>query len=232
MKDGTIGIIGAMDIETDGLKALITDAREESFGKIKFVSGKLFGRNVVVAKCGVGKVFASICAQTMILNYSPAYIINTGIAGGLNKSLGVLDIVVADKVVQHDFDISSLGIPLGSIPGIGKAFLECDSEIGDGLCKAASHFGKRVVRGVVATGDSFIADSEKNERLQQLFGADACEMEGGAIGQVCTWNGVPFCIVRTISDGGNDDSTMDYGKFEALAAEQSVSVICEFLKSL
>lgn len=232
MKEGTIGIIGAMDVETDGLKALISNPREETFGKITFVSGKLFGHDVVVAKSGVGKVFSAMCAQTMILQYAPAYIINTGIAGALNKSLGVLDIVIADKVVQHDFDLSSIGCPLGLLPGFNKAFLECDDELCTRLFEAASGFGKKVVRGIVATGDTFVADSEKNEHLRSFFGADACEMEGGSIGQVCAWNGVPFCVLRTMSDGGNEDSTLDYGKFEKLAAVQSIAVMGAFLKAL
>ena len=232
MSKKLVGIIGAMNIEVDGLKALISNPKEETFGKITFVSGKMFGHDVVVAKSGVGKVFSAICAQTMILKYSPVCIINSGIAGALNKSLGVLDAVIADKVVQYDVDLTPVGCDLGCLPEIHKVFLECDENIRDRLFDAASCIAERAITGIVATGDSFVASSEKNEQLRTLFGADACEMEGGSIGQVCFSNDVPFGILRTISDGGNEDARLSYERFEELAAKQAIAIIGAFIKAL
>ena len=113
-----IGIIGAMEIEVESLKSKLTDVTAETVGGVDYFVGKMYGKDVVVAKCGVGKVFAAICAQTMILKYSPSLIINTGVAGSLSENLGVLDVAVASGVIQHDMDTSAIGDPVGLISGI------------------------------------------------------------------------------------------------------------------
>lgn len=103
-----IGIIGAMDIEVNGIVASMDNVTEKTISGIKFYSGKMHDKNIVVAKCGIGKVFAAICAQTMILEFKPSVIINSGVAGSLIKDLGVLNVAIAKNVVQHDMDTSPL----------------------------------------------------------------------------------------------------------------------------
>ena len=117
-----IGIIGAMDIEVDGIVASMSNTTIEEISGVKYYSGTLSNKNVVVAKCGIGKVFAAICSQTMILKYNPCVIINTGVAGSLSNELNILDVAVADKVVQHDMDTSAIGDPKGLISGINVIY--------------------------------------------------------------------------------------------------------------
>ena len=231
MNKGTIGIIGAMDVEVEGIIARIDGAEERTVGGIKFTSGKIDGRDVVVAQSGMGKVAAAACAQTMIVAYSPVCVINTGIAGSLSRDIGLLDIVIAERTVQHDFDLTSWGYHIGEIQDVGL-FMECDPSICRGLSAAADSLGIKNVIGTVASGDSFIADDDKKAWIHDTFSASACEMEGAAIGQVCVMRGVPYCVLRTISDGGDDDAKMTYETFKPIAAKQSVDVMTEFLKSL
>lgn len=232
MKRDIIGIIGAMDMEVEGLRALLTSAETVERGGIEFTTGEIGLWKVVIAKSGIGKVFAAICAQTMINEFSPDFIINTGIAGTLNDDIAILDVVIAKRAVLHDMDISSIGDPVGLIPGFDDVFMYCDEEIAKRLSDAATSLGIHNILGTIASGDQFIAYSKKKEWIKKTFGADACEMEGAAIGQVCLFRKMPFCILRTISDGGNEDANMDYPKFSRLAADQSVRIVKTFIENL
>lgn len=233
MKKKLIGIIGAMDIEVEGLRAILTSVKTTEIGGIVFTTGEMGLQSVVIAKSGIGKVFAAICTQTMINEFSPDIIVNTGIAGSLNENVGILDVVVARRTVQHDMDISSLdNVPVGLIPGFDDVYLDCDTDIASGISRAASSLGIHNIIGTVASGDTFVADNSKKEWIKTTFSADACEMEGAAIGQVCVFRKVPFCVLRTISDGGNEDANMDYPKFSKLAANQSVRIVRAFVESL
>lgn len=225
-----VGIIGAMDIEVAGIISEMTNICEKTYSGIKYFSGKLHGKDAVVAKCGIGKVFAAICAQTMVLEYSPDIIINTGIAGTLTPELRVKDNAIADKVVQHDMDTSAIGDPVGLISGINKIYIDCDRCVTDLLEKASNISGIHTLCGTVASGDKFIADSCEKNRIASLFGAVCCEMEGASIGQVCYVNNVPFGIIRTISDG--DGAEVDYATFAKEAAQNSVKTIKKFFEIL
>lgn len=210
-----------MDAEVNGLIEKLSNHKIETVGAIEFHTGKLFYKNVVIARCGVGKVFAAMCAEAMIIKYAPALIINTGVAGGLDASLKCADIVVAEKICQHDMDTSPLGDPKGMISGINKIYFESDKKAVDDLFLSGYELGITVKRGVVATGDRFVADNTERERIISEFGASACEMEGGAIAHTAFVNNIPFVVVRAISDGANDDSAMDFPTFLSVAAKKS-----------
>ena len=216
-----IGIIGAMDAEVAGLINKLVGHKIDSVGGMEFHTGKLLGREVVVARCGVGKVFAAMCAEAMIIRYAPDLIVNTGVAGGLDSSLKCGDIVVAEKLCQHDMDTSALGDEKGLVSGINKVYFESDSDAIDALMLSGYELGITVKRGTVATGDKFIADDCERERIVSDFGASACEMEGGAIAHTAFVAGVPFVVVRAISDGANSDSAMDFPTFLKVAARKS-----------
>lgn len=228
MKNDVIGIIGAMDIEVDAIISSMSEKNEKIISGIKYVSGKIFDKNVVVAKCGVGKVFAAICAQTMIIEYSPKVIINTGVAGSLVSGFNVLDIAIAKSVVQHDMDTSALGDPKGLISGINVVYIDTNVNVLNALKTASCTVKCNVKEGVIASGDKFISDKEEKLQLNKSFNAIACEMEGASIGQVCYVNQVPFGVLRAISDG--DGAEMDYMTFAPLAAKQSINIIFEFIK--
>lgn len=131
-----IGIIGAMHIEVETVKSLMENKVSETVSGMEFVSGTLFGRKIVVAVCGIGKVAAAMCAQTMILKYSPECIINTGVGGSLDPELHICDVVIAESLVQHDMDTSPLGDPVGLISGINIVNIPCDGRVTAALLKA------------------------------------------------------------------------------------------------
>ena len=200
------GIIGAMQVEIDALKKMITDPVVEEISGVEMVRGTLGGQEVVVAQCGIGKVFAALCAQTMILRYGVDRVINIGVAGTLSPKLGLLDIAVSDGLVQHDMDTSPLGDPVGMISGINIVRIPASQTLANDLTEAAERLGLCAYRGVIASGDQFIADEGKKTYIRDTFDAVACEMEGAAIGQVCFVNGVDFVVLRCISDNASSEA--------------------------
>ena len=225
-----VGIIGAMKPETETLTESLSDKQTYTLGGIEFSYGRLFDKSVVVATCGVGKVFAAMCAQAMILGFAPDVIINTGVAGTLSDKIHIGGTVVATAVVQHDMDTSALGDPVGLISGINVVDIPCDERLVSSLHECVTSLGIPCLCGKVASGDSFICRQEQKSYISNTFGAVACEMEGAAIGQVCYVNKIPFCVLRSISDGGDEQAQMDYPAFVEMAAKKSTSVLCEFLQ--
>lgn len=222
-----IGIIGAMQVEIDGLRAKMETPREETVSGVRFTAGKLCGRDVVVCVCGVGKVFAAIAAQTMILHFGVGAVVNTGVAGGLAAGLCVGDVVIADRVVQHDMNTTALGDPPGLLSGIDQVTLQADASLRDALLRAAKAENCNARTGIIASGDLFVEKETTKDAIRRTFGADACEMEGAAVGQVAYVNRVPFAVLRCISDGGDG---MEFHRFVTLAADISTRVVCRFLK--
>jgi len=220
-----LGIIGAMEVEVETLKLLIKDKKEEQVSGVNFISGKLGNEDVVVAKCGVGKVFAAICAEAMILTYQPDMIINVGVAGSLDTSLNIGDVVIAKSVVQHDMDTTPIGDPYGMLSDIKLIHIPTDEKFTAKLEDAVKSVGIPYKIGIVASGDQFIDKPEQKSFIKDHFNANACEMEGGSIGHVCYVNNIPFAVLRAISDGANEDSKMDFPTFTKLAAENTVKVI-------
>ncbi|MGN0106625.1 MAG: 5'-methylthioadenosine/adenosylhomocysteine nucleosidase [Hominilimicola sp.] len=228
-----VGIIGAMELEVQALKELMDKADIQKISTIDFYKGNINGVDTVVAVAGVGKVNAAVCAQTMILKYSPDLIINVGVAGGLADNFRIGDIAVADYVVEHDMDTSPLGDEKGFISGINMVQMPCDKPLADMMIKAVDTVGGiKAQRGIIASGDQFIDTQEERGRIINEFGAIATEMEGASIGHVCTMNNVCFGVLRAISDGANDDSYMDFPEFAKMAAENSIKIILELLKNI
>ena len=226
-----IGIIGAMSVEVEALIGMLEDRAEEIVGGIKFNTGSLFGKKIVVAQCGVGKVFAAICAEAMIIKYSPTLVVNTGVGGALNKELRPTDTVIAERLLQHDMDTSPLGDPKGLISGINKVYFDTDERAREILTSAAERLGLRAMRGTVASGDKFVADRADKERIVSEFSADVCEMEGGAIAHTAFVNGTPFIVIRAISDSADGEANMDYMEFLPVAAKNSAALTLELIKA-
>lgn len=220
-----LGIIAAMTIEAERIKAAMTDVTAEEISGITFVSGKLGKCDAVVAVCGIGKVFAAMCTQTMILRYVPDCIINTGVGGTLTEKLGIGDLAVSTAVVQHDMDTSPLGDPMGLISGINVIEMAADSAMVEKVCAICDQKGIRHHCGTIASGDQFIASREKKDWIVSTFAGIACEMEGASVGQVCYVNRVPFVILRAISDSADGGACEDYPTFAKNAAKTSASVV-------
>ena len=223
-----IGIIGAMQMEIDNLKEAMTDTTVSTYSGVEFVKGNIDGKEVVAAVCGIGKVFAAICAEAMILKFDVDMIVNIGVAGSLTKDLSVLDIAVAKNVVQHDMDTSAIGDPVGLLSGINTIFLDANKSMNEVLCKCIEEKEISYKLGTIATGDQFIAKKEQKDLIKSRFEAIAAEMEGGSIGHVCFINNVPFAILRSISD--SEGGAMDYETFAEKAAVQSNEVVLDFIK--
>ena len=235
VKKADIGIIGAMQIEVEALCHAMTDTETETVGNMEFVYGTLKGKHVVCAKCGIGKVFAAMCAQTMILRYAPDAIVNSGVAGTLSDKLSIGQIALAEQVVQHDMDTSPIGDPVGLISGINIIYIPADPTVTACLAAAVGSVGVPYMRGTVASGDQFICHTADKDRIRSTFETPdkpviACEMEGAAIGQVCYVNRIPYGILRAISDGGDENAFADYPTFLAAAAKTATEVMLRFVE--
>ena len=226
-----IGVIGAMEPEVEALIAALDDKTVESVGSISFNVGKIGEKTVAIARCGIGKVFAAICAQTMILKYSPDLVINTGVGGALKSGITTGDIVVADSLCQHDMDTSAIGDPKGLVSGINVIYFDTDSRAMEILLDSAKSLGLNATSGRIASGDKFIASKEDKDRIIADFKADACEMEGCAIAQVAYVNHTPVAVVRAISDSADGEATMDYPTFLPIAARNSTNLTLALIKA-
>lgn len=219
------GIIGAMSVEVEALKAALADPKRENISGIEFVSGTLAGKRVVVAQCGIGKVFAAICAQTMIIRYGVERIINTGVAGTLSDKVGILDFAVSTAVVQHDMDTSAIGDAVGLISGINIIEIPACKALAERVIAIAREQGNGCEGGIIASGDQFINDSARKTFIRDTFGAIACEMEGAAIGQTCYVAGVDFVVIRCISDNASGEAEMEYPEMVSRAAVKSQALV-------
>ena len=228
----TVGFICPMDCELDAVRRLFEKTETVRYAGMDFYKGSIAGHSAVAVKCGVGKVFAAMAAEAMILGFSPDLIINTGVAGNLADGLSIGDVVVSSSVVQHDMDTSPLGDPVGLISGINKVYLESDADASALMCRVLDSLGIRYVRGVVASGDQFVATQEKRDFIRQAFGAACCEMEGAAVGQVCYASGVRFLILRALSDDANGHSPDDFPAYCVKVSETSSKVIAAFMKAI
>ena len=226
-----IGIICAMALEANAITDTIENKKIKNISGVDFVSGTIGGRETVVAVCGVGKVFAAICAEAMILEYHPDVIINSGVAGSLCRSIKIGDIVIAESVVQHDMDTSPLGDPKGLISGINIINIPCDKAVAEYLKNCCDSLGIKNFGGVIATGDVFMSNEENKKEVADRFNAKACEMEGASVGQVCYVNKVPFCVLRAISDNADDGAEITYETFAAESAKKTHTVIDKFIRN-
>ena len=226
-----IGIIGAMQPEVEAIIASLDSHECESISGIDFHTGKIGDKTVAVAKCGIGKVFAAICAEIMILKYSPDLLVNTGVGGALASDLKTGDIVIADSLCQHDMDTSPIGDPKGLVSGINMIYFEADKRAAQILLDSAAELGLTARLGRIATGDKFIASSADKDRIIADFSADACEMEGCAIAQTAFVNRTPFAVVRAISDSADGEATMDYPTFLGIASRNSTNLTLSLIEN-
>lgn len=229
-----IGIIGAMDLEVESLKADMTVSKIEKKAGMEFYEGTLNGASVVIVQCGIGKVNAALCTQMLTDLFQVTHIINTGVAGSLNAKLDIGDILISTDALHHDMDVTALGYQPGEVPQLGIREFPADKRMAE-LAKAACEKVNPDIHaalGRVVSGDQFISSKEVKNRLIQLFDGDCAEMEGAAIAHGAYLNGIPFVIIRAISDKADDSSEMDYPTFEAAAAKHSAALVKEMVRSI
>lgn len=220
-----LGIIGAMKEEIDTLLAAMTEKREEVHAGSTYYAGRLGNLPAVVVECGVGKVNAALSAQILCDCYGVTHLVNTGIAGSLDPALDIGDLVVSTDAVYHDFDCVPFGYPLCQVPGMDTTAFPADRNLMELALAAADAVNPgHCTMGRIASGDQFIASPRQKQRIVSVTGAMCTEMEGAAIAHTAYRNGVPFVILRAISDKADDSAHMDYPAFERLAAEHCAEV--------
>mgnify|MGYP000501833357 FL=1 len=227
-----IGIIGAMAVEVAHLKEAMQAPQIDVVSGITFYRGRLAGQDVVLAKSGVGKVFAALCAQTMVLNYGVTRFVVSGVAGSLSKDLHIGDVVIATTCVQHDMDTSAVGDTIGMVSGINRIRFEADAATVRSLESVCRERHVPYTRGIVATGDQFVASAAKERWIADTFGAVASEMESCAVAQVAFVNRVPYAAIRVISDEADGKTPEDYPTFVAHSAQRSSEILIAWLKTL
>jgi len=228
-----IGLILAMKSEQEHLIARLENQKAEEISSRTFITGTIAGVDVVMVVCGVGKVNAAICAQTLILRYKPELIINCGVAGSLTDELNVGDIAIGTDVVQHDFDTSPFGDPIGFVSTVDTTYFPLDKGVSEKLFDIATGYKiARAKHARLASGDQVVATTERRNEIVRLFGGEVCDMEAGAIAHACLLNNVPCAVIRAISDSANEESPMTYAEFLPLAAKNSSEILLKYLESL
>ncbi len=222
-----IGIIFAMKEELEALLDIVNVEKEYKIFELDFYECTIGNTNCVLCESGVGKVNAARCTQILIDNMQVDYIINVGVAGGLNENLSVCDIVIGNKLVQHDFDITAFDHEKGYIPNVGK-FIDGDEY----LIKIANEVAREnkytIHNGVIASGDIFCTDKNMATKIKNKFDAYCVEMEGSSIAQVCYLCHIPFLVLRAISDIPNGDNVITYEEF----LEQSSKNVAKFISEI
>lgn len=221
-----VALIVAMPLEFDAVCAMMQDVRITKRWDLKIAEGTVDSRPVAMTLAGVGKANAAYAAGILIAAFCPELVINTGIAGGLGVT-DKLDVVVATGVVQHDMDTSALGDPVGWISGVDRILIETDPERSATLAEAIG-----AKRGIVASGDVFVASDLTAHTIVDRFGAVACDMECAAVGLAAYRAKIPFVAVKVISDDGKDGSELTFEQFAAIAAERNAAAFRTIVKYL
>lgn len=222
-----IGIIGAMELEVEELKAKMELRNTVEKASMEFMEGTLNHTEVVIVRSGIGKVNAALCTQILCDVFQVSHIINTGVAGSLKNEIDIGDIVISTDALHHDVDVRVFGYPLGEVPQIGRLSFPADErlvEIASSACRKVNP-DIQVYEGRIVSGDQFISDKQVKETIIHNFQGFCVEMEGAPIAHAAYLNHVPFVIIRAISDKADDSAEMDYPTFEKAAAAHSAALV-------
>jgi adenosylhomocysteine nucleosidase len=239
-------ILGAFPLEVEVLKGQLEGRKEKRIAGLTVYTGRLGGRRVVLVPSGIGKVNAALTTTIVLEHFRPAQVLFTGIAGGMNPDLQPGDLVIGTHLVHHDygrqtpegwqvrptknpytFADNPVYFPADSVLKLLAAFVVPKVKL-----EAINDRTPRVVADTIMTGDVFLADTKRNRELRQRFGAGAVEMEGAAVAQVCYQQRVPFLVIRSLSDNGDDSATLDFQKYGAIAARNSAALVRAMVERL
>lgn len=228
-----IAIIGAMEEEVTLLREKIVMKNTETIAGSEFTKGKMYGADVCLLRSGIGKVNAAMTTTILLHTFKPDYVINTGSAGGSDERLNVGDIVISSEVRHHDVDVTAFHYEYGQVPGLPPAF-EADEKLVQLAETAFLEIGDvQVVKGLIATGDSFMNDPERMKKLKEIFpNLLAVEMEGAAIAQVCHQFETPFVVIRALSDIAGKESNISFNQFLEKAALHSATMVMNIVQEL
>lgn len=224
------GIIVAMKEELDEILKIMNNTIKKDIYNIQYFEGSINETNIIIVESGVGKVNAARITQILIDKLEVEEIINVGSAGALNEELDIGDIVIADKLIQHDFDITAFNHKKGYITGVGD-YIESDKILIERFKNSASKIENRTYKikvGTITSGDIFCTDTNMKHKIYSKFNADCVEMEGAAIAQVCYLDKIPFIVIRSISDTPNGNNAIVFDEFVKLAAKRCSEILAKF----
>lgn len=227
----TIGILGAMQEEISPLLEHYKTYETIAFGGNTFYKVSLSNKTLIIACSRIGKVHSSLSAATMILYFGCDKIIFNGVAGGINPSYKIGDLVIGEKLCQHDVDITIFGHPFGYFSD-SKIFTQTDETLNELAKEVAKDLNITIHQGTIATGDQFISNKEKKEWIKNEFNADAIEMEGASVAVVCDNLNTPLCVIRAISDNAGDEALISYEEFLEHSAKQSASLVIKIIEKI
>ena len=226
-----LAIMGAMEEEIEPLLAYFDKVNVVEYANNKYYEVNYNGLDIVIAYSKIGKVFASLTASTMIEKFGCDTLLFSGVAGGINPKLQIGDLIIADKLCQHDLNITAFDHTHGYVPG-GKVFVETTKHLREVAIKVANENGIKVIEGTIATGDQFVHSNERKEFIEKTFNADALEMEGAGVAVVCDALNVPFFILRAISDSANGEANFDFDEFLNSSAKISSNYLVKIVDEL
>ena len=229
-----IGIVVAMEEEKEAIQNLMEDINVKQINDLRFMIGKIQNRDVILVKCGVGKVNAARATQVLIDKFDISCVMNIGVAGAVQVFLDIGDVVIAKHVVQHDFDITAFGHSKGYITGVGERVYS-DENLINIIKKSIKNIDEKTYKvkiGTIASGDIFCTSVQMKDKIYAKFDAQCVEMEGAAIAQVSFLNNIPFIVVRSISDTPNGNNADTYDQFVEFASKRCAKILKEFIKEL
>lgn len=226
-----IGILGAMEEEIEPLLNIFKDYETIKYANNTYYTTSYKGLEIVLAYSKIGKVFSSLTAGVMIEKFGCEKILFSGVAGGINSKLEIGDLIIADKLAQHDLDITAFGHPFGYVPG-GSVYVHTDTPLNDIAKEVAKENDIKLLVGTIATGDQFIYSKEKKDFIAKTFNADALEMEGCSVAVVCDALDIPCLILRSISDVGDENADVDFEEFLKKSSKQSAEFMIKVLDKI
>lgn len=234
-KNMNIGIIAAEEDEMLAIKNIMENISEEKIYNLTFIKGKIAKRDCILVQCGVGKVNAARTTQILIDRFDLNYVINVGSAGSVVEDLNVKDIVIGKELVQYDFDISQIGnYEKGEICDVGKFFKSDENLIK--LCETTIEELKdrdfNIKIGRIGSADIFCADTNRADIIRKEFDVECVEMEGAAIGQVCFLDGIPFLVIRGISDTSNGNNKIDFHTYLKIASKTAAEILKNLISKI
>ncbi len=226
-----LAIMGAMEEEITPLLEYFTDIKKNDYANNTYYEAKLGNLDVVIAYSKIGKVFSTLTASTMIQKFGCDTLLFSGVAGGINPKLEIGDLIVANQLSQHDLDITAFGHPHGFVPG-GDVYVKTDESLKNIALEVAKENDIKIIEGIIATGDQFVADEKRKDFIETTFKADALEMEGASVAVVCDALNVPCLILRAISDTADMDAGFNFEEFLDSSAKRSASFLMKIIDKI
>ncbi len=226
-----IAILGAMSEEITPLLEILKEYESVQYAKNTYYFANYKNHELIIAYSKIGKVNSTLSAAVMIERFKAQTLLFTGVAGAFNKDLEIGDLLYADKLAQYDLDITAFGHPLGYVPG-NEIFVKTDAKLNALALEVAKDLGISIKKGTIATGDEFICDESKKEKIREIFNADACEMEGASVALVCEALKVPCFILRAMSDKAGEKAEFDFDAFVERSAKTSAGFVLKLCEKL